>query len=168
MYKLLARIAALVVACAVIVPSIAYAADVSAAQRTSIENAGQQLFRAVVDGNAKGVLAITTPSFKLKTLEDQTLTANDLVSKWQIMMIEYGGVHGTTKLDSVSTDGNTVTAVYTVAAYADTATAGREGAMSSALNAVHQIVWIPSGNSWKAASDTVLRQTSNFHGVPSL
>jgi hypothetical protein len=143
------------------------AADITPAQRSSIEDSGNKFFHAVVDGNSKGVMAYTTPSFTLTTLEGQTLSASDLASKWQVMMIEYGGVHGDAKLNSASTDGSTITTLFTIVAYADTNSPGRNAQSASMLNAIHKIVWVPSGDTYKAASDTVLRQSSDFRAAPS-
>jgi hypothetical protein len=168
MHTFLKRLAALAIATIVITPSIAGAAELSAAQRSAIENAGGQLFRSVVDGNIKGVVGHTTPSFAVTTLEGQTLSASDLASKWRAMMIEYGGVHGDVKLRSASIDGNTITTLFSVTAFADGSRGGYDLPHTSMLHALHEIVWVPVGGTWKAASDRVLHESSDFRSAPSL
>jgi ketosteroid isomerase-like protein len=144
-----------------VVPTTLSAQEVSADQRAAIAALGGQYFRAVVTGDAKTLMASTTQDFHYTSLEGQTLTSDTLASKWKIMRIEYGGEHGSTKLRSIQASGKTLTAIFEVQTAADTNSTG-EGITTTALYAVHRVVWVNSAAGWKIASDSVLQSDISY------
>jgi hypothetical protein len=161
MHNQLKRLIPLLIAVAVVVPSFASAAEVAEDLRASISTKASQLFHAVVTGDSKGVLSLTIPDFKYTSLEGQELTANDLATKWRIMSIEYGGINGGARLNSIKTDGTAITSIVSVHAAGDTLAEGM-GVTTTSLDAVHQLVWVNTRDGWKAASDKVLRSHTTY------
>ena len=138
-------------------PTLVSAADLSNSDRGAVNASVKQYFSSAVAGSLKGLLAVTTPDFQMTSLEGQSLNAPALASKWRVIGIEYGGIHGSVALDKLTTDGTTVNVVSSVQAYGDTLTHGEPA--SSSLTATHRITLVNDGTGWKIASDRVTSQT---------
>lgn len=160
MIKTMIRSLIMLTAVAAIAPGMALAADPTSIQRAEIATKSDQYVRSVVSGDIKTLRALTLPSFTVTTLEMQSLNADDLAVKWKIMSIEYGGESSTTKLNTLSLDGTNLTSVITLHVSADTLSLGREGVTTS-LDAVHKLTWVPTSDGYKIASDVILRSQSS-------
>lgn len=136
---------------------------ITPAQEAAIVSVGKQYFSAILHGSAAGIEAVTTPDFKVTTMEGQVLTPAQFATEAKNLRFEYGNVMTTGDLVRAKTDGNGILALVQIQYQSHPLTPQGQNGQVAVLNVTHRLAFANVGGSWKIASDKILQQQqSNF------
>ena len=155
-FGLILTTAAFVVTSA-LAPIVTNAADLTPAQTAKLEAGTKAYYKALVTGDAATVSAMTTPDYKMVTLDGTPVNMKAMQRAAASNMLQSTDIVSHVNIHSVNASANQVVETVTIAVRADQFTS--QGTATRTGTGQHQLTWVkdPTSGKWLVSKDVVLK-----------